>query len=210
MSTKTKKVLMFIVPLAIAGAIVYVINKKKGKKGIDEKASDNDVKPAYTAPVVSSVFPLKQGSRGEKVKDLQRIIGADPDGVFGPMTENSLIQFAGVRVVNDQAHLDALRNKAIGITSQPRAFDLLAKFQRFASNLQMYVIKTTVAPKVVVDNYGAINYTGTGISLAGGKVYSREDYVLKSVTKEGKLVFDINKGSLLGSYVIDPNAISLK
>jgi hypothetical protein len=48
------------------------------------------------APVVSSALPypnvpLKLGTKGEQVKHIQRVVGATPDGGFGPKTEQLVI-----------------------------------------------------------------------------------------------------------------------
>lgn len=211
MKPGTKNALMIIAPIVIAGAIIYFVNKKKGdKKKSDSPATDNDVKATSPSPSpAASGFPLKQGSSGEKVKTLQRIIGANPDGQFGPLTENALITFAGVRTVDSQAQLDALQKKATGISGIPRANDLLAKFTKFMSTLKLYVPKTVTASKITVDAFGAITKTGTAISLPGGKTFSREDYVLSGVSKEGQLLFDVTKGTFAGKYQVDPSLVSL-
>ncbi len=49
----------------------------------------------------SSVFPLKQGSRGDEVRQLQAALNKksdakiDEDGIFGPKTESLLIAITG-------------------------------------------------------------------------------------------------------------------
>ena len=205
-----KKVFLIAGPIAAAALIIWLINRKK--KPIIDQATDDDVKPATltasSSTGTSSSFPLKQGSRGDKVKELQRIIGADPDGIFGPNTENALIQFAAIRVVNSQKELDELRNKATGISSKSRADDLVARFKK--GGVSMYVIQATKATQVQPDVYGALIETGRALSLSGGKVYNNSDYVLSGSTKLGKLMFSITRGDLAGTYVIDPNVVSLK
>lgn len=49
-----------------------------------------------SAPVVSNALPfpgvaIKLGAKGEQVKHIQRVVGATPDGGFGPKTEQLVI-----------------------------------------------------------------------------------------------------------------------
>lgn len=206
MNAKTKKFLAIGLPILAAGGIIYALNRKK-KTGDIVAATDGDVKPAALKPV-TPVFPLKQGSRNEKVKELQRTIGAEADGIFGPNTENTLIKFAGVRIVRDQKELDDLRKKANGVNSAARAADLLKKFRE--GGVSMYVIKDTIADKIVLDAYGAVQYEDKRVTLHGGKLYNNIDYVLKTYTQAGKLIFDIMRGAAAGTYIIDPNDVTLK
>jgi hypothetical protein len=204
-----KKFLMWGVPIIAGGGLIYWLNHRK-KSTPPPPADDNDVKDAI-APATrttSSVFPLKQGSKGDKVKELQRIIGTAADGIFGPNTENALISYAGVRIVPDQKALDELKNKAIGASNYERAKSLVDRFKQ--GGVSMYVIKDATAELVEVDTFGAIQYTSRFKTFAGGKVYSNTDYQLVSPTKAGNLLFTINKGTLLGTYMVDPNLISLK
>lgn len=66
------------------------------------------------------MFPLKLGSRGEKVKELQRAIMSldinalkphGADGFFGRVTESALMRFTGKNIVRNQAELDIIKNK---------------------------------------------------------------------------------------------------
>lgn len=72
------------------------------------------------APSPTSVFPLKRGSKGTKVKELQNLIlqfdkkalpkfGADGD--FGSETEAALVKLTGKKTINSQSELDSLRTK---------------------------------------------------------------------------------------------------
>ena len=49
----------------------------------------------YLIPKVTSPFTrtLKMWRRGNDVKELQRIIGCDDDGIFGPITKRYVIKF---------------------------------------------------------------------------------------------------------------------
>jgi hypothetical protein len=76
--------------------------------------SENNNKPK---PSKNDNFPLKKGSFGEKVKELQRALlkydsNALPnygvDGDFGSETENALFRIKGIKTVNSQSELDAI------------------------------------------------------------------------------------------------------
>jgi peptidoglycan hydrolase-like protein with peptidoglycan-binding domain len=67
------------------------------------------------------MFPLKLGSKGEKVKELQRaIISLDKnalkpygaDGVFGRLTESAVMRFTGRNIVKNQSELDNIKDKS--------------------------------------------------------------------------------------------------
>ncbi len=204
MNKGLKKFLLYGLPLIGAAGIIYFLNRKK-KPVVP--ATEADVKDT-SEPKPASGFPLKQGSRGDKVKELQSFINTPVDGIFGPDTENALIKFAGVRVVKDSKEFDALKKKAQGQSSSARAADLIKKFNADPS-LSMYVIKDAPVESVTIDAYGAVQYLGKYKTFAGGKKYSRNDYILKTATQLGKLIFEINKGTLAGMYIVDPNLISV-
>lgn len=204
-----KKVFMWVAPAVLIGTIIYFLNKKKGKAIDDTKVvADPNVPKSSSSTSSSDSFPLKQGSRGERVKILQRIIGADVDGIFGPNTENALISFAGVRVVNSQADLDNLQKTAEGLITAQRANMLVNKFDQ--GGVSLFATKNVMARQCVIDAFGAIQYTGYGINLHGGKLYSNQDYIIQGATKLGGVIFYVNKGDLLGTYVVDANSITVK
>ena len=118
-------------PILIGGIIVYKKLKKDDKPSIGGKKSDTDVNkttpaieiktPPVPKPKESSGFPLKKGSKGAKVKELQIYLlridakslpkfGADGD--FGSETESALKKIMGTTSVGTQAELDAIITKA--------------------------------------------------------------------------------------------------
>lgn len=101
--------------LALAG--VYFIYKYFQPK----KKDTAPVEPTSTptpAPVPTSSFPLKKGSKGNAVKSLQFLLlkidskslpkyGADGD--FGSETETAVLKYLGKKTVDGQADLDKLQ-----------------------------------------------------------------------------------------------------
>lgn len=59
----------------------------------------------------TSAFPLKVGSRGEEVKELQTALGLTADGIFGPQTRDAAKAKFGTDVV-DQATFNTATGKA--------------------------------------------------------------------------------------------------
>lgn len=203
-----KNLLIYGLPLVAAAGVIYMVNKKR--KSRITPAKDEDVKdiPAPPAPAPSPLFPLQKGSRNEKVKELQRIIGTTADGIFGDQTENKLIEFAGVRFIKNQAELDSLKNKSIGISNKVRADDLVAKFKQ--GGYSMYVIKDGAAELVTIDAYGAVQSSGKFKGFVGGKSYDPSQFKLAGSTKMGYLILDVSRPDMAGTYIIDPSIVSLK
>jgi len=90
-----KKTLIIIVLLIIFAIIITFITIKVKKR--------NNLSSSTNSSSNSGTFPLKQGSRGTEVKNVQnmlnKIIPADleVDGIFGPKTEASLQKRVGLR-----------------------------------------------------------------------------------------------------------------
>jgi hypothetical protein len=128
----TKKILPYVifgVPIAIGLYFVYKAIKNKFGKGEDapnnynpNENSNVDPKPnGGSTPSVAKLFPLRKGSKGGKVIELQNAIltydstllgkfGADGD--FGTITQNALQTILGKTSADSQDDIDAIVNKA--------------------------------------------------------------------------------------------------
>lgn len=207
-----KKALLIWGPLvAGVGVITFLqIRQKKKIKNAEKVPPGQEVSAAVTtvppAPA-SSLFPLRNGSNNAKVKELQSLLGVTADGAFGPKTETALVAFAGVKSVDDQAHLDRLKSQAAGITNIGRATDLLAKFKK--GDQAIYVSTSSPYRQVQIDAYGALIPTGKQVTLPGGKIYNNTDYILTQTTKGGNLLMQITRGALAGTYEVNPSTITL-
>ena len=50
--------------------------------------------PGFSADVdMNTFFEVKLGEKGERVKGVQKRIGSNPDGIFGPNTQKALVEF---------------------------------------------------------------------------------------------------------------------
>ena len=116
---------LIALPIIIGG---YIILKKTGilgKRGKDKKSTDvtkdTDIKQqsGSVKPAVIEYFPLSRGSKGEKVKELQRAIMAyDPallpkfkdDGDYGSETEAAVQKLLGKSSVNSQEDIAKIVN----------------------------------------------------------------------------------------------------
>tara|TARA_R110000868_G_scaffold101361_4_gene279094 strand:+ start:7164 stop:7886 length:723 start_codon:yes stop_codon:yes gene_type:complete len=128
----TKKILPYVVfgvPIAIGLYFVYKAVKNKFGKGQDAPPNYDtnnngnvETKPNGTVtPSVAKLFPLKKGSKGGKVIELQNAIllydstllgkyGADGD--FGTITANALQTILGKTSADSQDDIDAIVKKA--------------------------------------------------------------------------------------------------
>jgi len=127
---KALKWTLIALPIVVGGIIVYRKLRKDEVTPIDSgtpetKPTDTTPKekPKETTTTTSSVgFPIKKGSKGAKVKELQNLLlKKDPkalprfgaDGDFGNETE-SWLQFLFQKLsVENQAELDAIRKLAL-------------------------------------------------------------------------------------------------
>ena len=226
MNLQTKKILLIVLPLLIAGGGIYAMNshnKKNGKNKGEEKPSDEkkdsagaggskgsaSTKTAAAQPAPG--FPLKKGMpKNDLVKELQRAIGFSGkavDGDFGSGTLTKLQSFAGLSEVADQAALDTIKRKAVGVTNLSRAADQVKKFA--AGGVAIYFPKTVVLKQYIEDVNKALSPTGRQYSFTAGKTYNNKDFKVKDVTVLGNVLIQCVTGDLAGLYVADPNAITL-
>lgn len=85
-------------------ATANTVKARYNTTGITSEAQYNAILTGKAAPVVLSTgYPLKLGSRGDKVKQLQRRLGLKPDGLMGKQTVAALrARFKITRIDNEQ------------------------------------------------------------------------------------------------------------
>jgi hypothetical protein len=137
MSQKNKVLpyIIFGVPIAIGLYFVYKAIRNKFSKGEDSPDNYNKQEDTKTetnssggaTPSVAKLFPLKKGSKGGKVKELQNAIltydstllgkyGADGD--FGSMTEKALQKILGKTSADSQEDIEEINKKAKSYQAQ--------------------------------------------------------------------------------------------
>lgn len=89
-------------------------------------ANKTPIKTGTTKPpIATSVYPLKIGSRGKEVQQLQQKLGIKADGIFGKMTEASLVaQFAMKQIPNQALFVTIMLTKPkskVPIKPKPKA-----------------------------------------------------------------------------------------
>ena len=76
--------------------------------------SKRDVTPAETKNAAPEVFkPVKVGSKGQSVKNVQTLLGIKVDGTFGPGTEKAVKNFQSSKKLNPNGIVDAITFKAM-------------------------------------------------------------------------------------------------
>ena len=212
---KLKKVLLYIVPPVAIIGIIYIINRQSIKKKISEGVKNSPLPEtniaATSQPSTTNVFPLKKGSKNNKVAELQRILGIEDDGTFGSQTESALKSFSGKTTVDSQSELSTLAakksNQQNASQSISRAQELLKQFQ--SGGLNIYTQVDTICYGYTQDYAGAINYNSKNITLKRATKFGNSDYKLIGYTKAGNLQMQVTRGELAGTYVVNPNSITL-
>lgn len=65
-------------------------------------------------------LPLLTGSEGDDVRTLQRRLGIEPDGTYGPATTAAVLSFQRARNLRPTGQVDEATAKALGLIS-PKA-----------------------------------------------------------------------------------------
>lgn len=100
MKPKTENIILGGVLALTAGVFIYK-QVQKGKSNMTEEIPVTVPVIAPTAPAVSlnGNLLLKSGSKGNEVKQLQKILGVSQDGIFGAKTEAALVKLKGVKQI---------------------------------------------------------------------------------------------------------------
>lgn len=148
-----KGILIFSGVALIAGAASYLYIKKQNEKLANENAPDPKLDiPAnkYNPAIVSTdsdAFPLKIGSQGAVVAELQKALGMsanEQDGIFGPITEGALLAATGIKTVASQTALDAISSKGSTISANASRYALAEQLHDQAMADKMSVKGTYV------------------------------------------------------------------
>lgn len=219
---KTNKKILVALPL-IAGSAYLVYYFWKRNKNLKENTplinppAVPKKEQQYVPAAESKVYPLKRGSKGALVRELQVILGftgKNLDGAFGPITEKALISAYGKSQIANAADFAAFKNKVqsakITATKSSRAVQLLNDYNA-NSQLRVFTTMATHCEVIMVDNNNSYTLTGKNITFKQGEVFTRERMVLKAVASNGYVraqyttLFNFAKFDIL----INPENISL-
>jgi len=238
-----KKILPYIiigVPALIGLYFVYKAIKDKMGKGQDappnydpKNNSNVDTKPnGGVTPSVAKLFPLRKGSKGGKVKELQRAIllyddtllgKYRDDGDFGKITADALQSILGKTTADSQDDIDAIIKKANEKKQSAESQAFLKKTYDNAiilsnklldalsqnKNLDFYAI----APSNVIYE----EYTSDGRALTPktysysiGTKISTKGYTKEFVSPEGNIRLYFENLKPKRTLYFSPNAFELK
>lgn len=77
------------------------------------KATTKAVKPKASKPAKAAFNSLKVGSKGQDVKKVQKLLGINADGEFGPGTEKAVKAFQSSQKLKADGVVDAITFKAL-------------------------------------------------------------------------------------------------
>lgn len=193
--------------LALASITIggyLVIKNLLGKSiGSTKKVGDTDDGLENGKPIVSNYFPLKKGSKGEKVRELQNILiginaNALPkygvDGDFGAETESALFQYLNKKSIDNEEDLATLN--ALKTSSQSKALENSINTNRI--NIANQIIsdwKTTPSKNIYAAN--DLSYVVGNLSMSGLELNATN----KTAKKGDKIVngFEIKSLKVLPS-----------
>jgi hypothetical protein len=107
-----RKYLIYVVVIIIIAVILYFILKKKKQAALENEVPLPNVSGSNSSNSLGSVklpfgtFPIMKGQTSELVKYLQKSLnilhnkGLVEDGIFGPKTEQALLESYKVKVVD--------------------------------------------------------------------------------------------------------------
>lgn len=222
MDGKSKSTLLMILGgTAAAVGIVMIIRYFKGIKSPSDKLPDATTGTTASKPITaqsSSVWPIKNGSKGDLVKQLQAALGISADGIFGPITQTALLAQSGVKQISSQEEynkvITALQSKPVISSKQERAKSLITQWNK--GNVKLMPISNVTAYGVIEDVSGALTLNGNNILLKSNVALSR-DYKPVGYTTQGYLKVEIlNKdiksvmtGSVRSLYKVDPSKLTI-
>ena len=105
------------ITIGVIGVIYIIRSMRKTPSVLDPNGNVDTGSGSTTTPPATEKFPLKKGSKGELVKQLQLALGVDKlprfgaDGDFGTETLNALKAATGKTQVDSQAEIDAIAKK---------------------------------------------------------------------------------------------------
>jgi hypothetical protein len=236
--------LIFGVPLLIGGFFLYkYVKSKKGGESNTRVEDDNnnnvDTKKTDTKKTTSdgsgsgviSTFPLKKGSRGSKVKEVQEALlkydskilpkyGADSD--YGSETVAAVQQVLGKSTIDSQEDINTINSKAttkktdeetkvktkqVNDSRTEIADKLIALFKKNPSNNDFYAIVDTQVAEYKKTSDGRLYDRKIVVYKKGEKLPVSSTSTLSKNADGWILIWDNYRGK---QYGISPYAFEVK
>lgn len=227
-----KKILIPAI-LALGGVAFIAVNilkKRKEKKAtapgsVDKSSGSNPNVQATNPPpftpsggIVAAGFPLRRGSKGPKVVELQQAIGKALlpkygfDGDFGGETEAAVLKLLNKATVDSQADIDKIKALQTQTSLEQKKYaagDRIIKSFNANSTLMLSPTVTTTGTAVTVNYQNHWIFGSKKITLYKGNKLSRADYIPRQISGMGNLLIEITRGDLKGYYVVNPLDMTL-
>ena len=220
MTSKTKKYLLYSIPLIIGGYLIYK-QFARGSKNNNQDAPPPQPPSPLPSPSPSApdnTYPLQVGSKNASVGSLQTLLNTAlqcqnktllvVDNNFGSKTESALMTLTNKSSVKSYAEFDAIKKSLATSCKLSANLDWAWKLIA-ASDSGKY---SYLAVKTPVTLY-KVNKDFTGkwvpqspskfLTLAVRSNYNLNDYKLRSATTDGKLRIEVVRGDAAGMYITD-------
>jgi hypothetical protein len=219
MTSKTKKYLLYAIPLLVGGYLIYKQFARGSKKTEDVPLPEPPTPlPSPSSPSGSSTYPLQVGSKNSSVGALQSLLNTAlqcqnktllvVDNNFGSKTEAALMALTNKSSVNSYAEFESIKKSLASTCNLSANLDWAWKLIA-ASDSGKY---SYLAVKTPVTLY-KVNKDFTGkwvpqspskfLTLAVRSNYNLNDYKLRSATTDGKLRIEVVRGDAAGMYITD-------
>lgn len=223
---KTLVAILLALPILIGG---YILWKKKKDEAEEEKKNNGGVSGGSSdsntggfAPSggssSASAFPLKKGSKGVKVWELQNAIlsynasllpkyGADSD--FGSETEAAVVKLLNKKTVDSQADIDRIKTMARSTTSSSGSLaslsSTLVKSLQARSNPKVVFTRDSYANAGTYNvSSGQYNFSSGLVLKASGSSFTPVRYSVNTGTGF------LNMADFLGNAIsVNPNDIKV-
>lgn len=215
-----KKILYIALPLLAGLAVILILNRNKNRK----IPKYPPVEPTNTKPAVKkTTFPLKKGSKGELVIQLQQVLnskGANlkTDGDWGPLTDAAMKQYLGISQVNDQVQYDQIVNSykasaqasSAAVQASFLSNGLIVSWNANPSR-KFTATKDFAATVVTVDYLKNTISTGNYLNIKKGEILSRLDFKPVGIAKNGMLIMKYSQyfGLASGNCIFNPAWVTL-
>lgn len=150
------------IALAIGGSASAATDPNAGSSS-ETGGEDTPTTGSGTGTGAATGFPLKRGSKGEKVRKLQQWLGVKVDGDFGPLTETALKKRTGLTYVLNAATFDALLASA-STANQTQPATTIASAEQLAASLYTACLDTKNVVTTTQTQYGYPTQTTRAVS----------------------------------------------